>query len=112
MSGCDVSPKSAPADASADRPELTRPTDDFRKQIDGFGLTTAEILYRMPDHPALLQAYVWQEYDRAPDYPVLRGFLDWWRREIEGILHSVRVGHKRLIGPADFQPVRAVLRLN
>ncbi|MFD1704077.1 usg protein [Methylopila henanensis] len=91
---------------------MTRPTGEFARQLDGFGLTTAEILYRLPDHPALLQAYVWQEYDRAPDYPVLRSFLDWWRREIEGMLHSVRVGHKALIGPADFRPVRAEIRLN
>lgn len=99
-----------PAGQQARQNHVTR--DDFRKQIDGFGLTTAEILYRMPDHPALLQTFLWQEYDRAPDYPVLRGFLDWWRREIEGMLYSVRVGHKALIGPADFQPVRAEFRLN
>lgn len=107
MSGCDAS-KSSPATPAG----LTRDAGDFARQMDGFGLTTAEILYRMPDHPALLQSYVWQEYDRAPEYPVLRMFLDWWRREIEGILHSVRVGHKALIGPADFRPVRAELRLN
>jgi uncharacterized protein Usg len=104
MSGCEPTHDGAPALAGA--------SADFLKQVDGFGLTTAEILYRLPDHPALLQSYVWQEYDRAPDYPVLRGFLDWWRREIEGVLHSVRVGHKALIGPADFRPVQAVFRLN
>lgn len=43
---------------------------------------------------------------------MLRGFLEWWRREIEGVLHSVHVGHKALIGPADFRPVRAEFRLN
>jgi uncharacterized protein Usg len=91
---------------------LTRSCDDFRKQIEGYGLTTAEILYRMPDHPTLLQSFLWQEYDRAPEYPVLRSFLEWWRRELEGVLHSVRVGHKALIGPADFRPVRAMIRLN
>ena len=26
-------------------------TADFRRQLEGFGLTTANILYRMPDHP-------------------------------------------------------------
>jgi len=85
---------------------------DFEKQIAGYGLTTAEILYRMPDHPALLQSYVWQDYDLSPDYPTLNRFLDWWRREIEGVLHSVRIGHKALIGPADFKPVRAEFLLN
>lgn len=117
MSGCEFSTKPAAA-AAKDTPaestgrNLTRTRSDFEQQLDGYGLTTAEILYRLPDHPGLLQAFFWQEYDRAPDYPVLRGFLDWWRREIDGLLHSVRVGHKALIGPADFQPVRAVIRLH
>ena len=60
-------------------------------QPSDYRLTTAEILYRLPDHPALLQSYIWQELDIAPQYPVLNKFLDFWRREIEGTLHSVRV---------------------
>src|SRR5678816_4297031 len=32
-------------------------------------LVTAEITYRLPDHPHLLQIFVWQNYDTAPDYP-------------------------------------------
>ena len=35
---------------------------DFRRQLEGYGLTTANILYRRPDHPWLLQTYVWQDY--------------------------------------------------
>ena len=34
---------------------------DFRRQLEGYGLTTAQILYRLPDHPSLLQTYVWQD---------------------------------------------------
>ena len=49
---------------------------DFRKQVLGYGLTTATILYRMPDHPALLQSYIWQDYDLAPKFPVLIEFPD------------------------------------
>lgn len=54
-------------------------------------LTTAEILYHMPDHPAVLQSFLWQQLDQDPEYPALRHFLEFWRREIEGALHSVRV---------------------
>lgn len=54
-------------------------------------LTTAEILYRLPDHPGLLQSFIWQNFDEAPNYPALRRFLDFWRRELDGPLHSVRV---------------------
>ena len=65
--------------------------------IAGFGLTTASILYRLPDFPALLQTYVWQEYDLAPVFPELKRFLEFWQRELEGALHSVTVAHHRLL---------------
>jgi uncharacterized protein Usg len=71
------------------------------KQLEGYRLTTAEILYHMPDHPGVLQSFVWQELDIAPRYPVLHRFLDFWAQEIEGRLHSVRVGSARLISPGE-----------
>ena len=59
-------------------------------QLRDYRLTTAEILYHLPDHPGLLQAYIWQELDLAPRYPALRRFLGFWTRELEGKLHSIR----------------------
>jgi uncharacterized protein Usg len=56
-------------------------------------LTTAEILYRLPDFPQLLQSYIWQELDRVPDFPGLKKFLGFWERNLEGPLHSVTVSH-------------------
>lgn len=85
---------------------------DFIRQLEGYGLTTATILYRMPDHPSLLQSYIWQEYDLAPKFPVLIRFLDFWSRELEGALHSVRVAHSRLIRPAEFRAVDGVMTLH
>ena len=61
-------------------------------QIKDYRLTTAEILYHMPDHPGLLQTYVWQNMDLVPDYPELRRFLDFWQANLDGKLHSIRVG--------------------
>jgi uncharacterized protein Usg len=72
-------------------------------QLQDYRLTTAEILYHLPDHPLFLQTFLWQEYDRAPTYPELLRFLKFWEREIDGKLHSVRVGHKRLITAADMR---------
>ena len=69
------------------------------QQLKDYRLTTAEIVYRLPDYPALLQTYVWQELDLAPRYPALQKFLDFWERELEGKLHSVRVGTAQLITP-------------
>lgn len=81
-------------------------------QMEGYGLTTAEIHYHLPDYPSLLQTYVWQEYDLAPRFPELKGFLDFWTREIEGMLHSVRIAHKRLISPSEWRAVDGMILLN
>lgn len=75
----------------------------FRRQLDGYSLATAEITYRMPDARSLLQTFIWQEYDLAPEFPELRKFLDFWGRELDGPLHSVRVAHATLIKPAEFK---------
>ena len=44
-----------------------------------YRLTTAEILYHLPDHPHVLQSFVWQQMDLAPDFPALHRFLTHWR---------------------------------
>jgi len=80
---------------------------DFRAQLTGFSLTTAEILYRMPDHPSLLQSYVWQDYDIHPRFPRLMQFLDFWSRNLDGELYRVTVAHKKLVTPAELRLVGA-----
>jgi uncharacterized protein Usg len=85
---------------------------EFIRQLEGYGLTTATILYRLPDHPSFLQSYVWQDYDLAPRFPVLHDFLGFWTRELAGPLHSVTVAHSRLIKPAEFKAVDGVLTLH
>ena len=87
-------------------------SEDFIRQLKGYGLTTAEILYGIPDHPSVLQSFLWQQYDLAPKFPVLTKFLDFWRRELEGPLHSVRVAHSGLIRPAEFKAVNGVMTLH
>ena len=84
---------------------------DFR-QLEGYGLTTANILYRLPDHPEILQTYIWQQHDVHPHFPELRKFLNFWVRELEGLLHSVTIAHARLIKPADFRAVAQEFWLN
>jgi len=85
---------------------------DFTAQMSGFSLTTAEILYRMPDHPSLLQSYVWQDYDLHPRFPKLLQFLDYWQKNLEGQLFKVRVAHNQLIRPAELKLLAADYRLN
>jgi uncharacterized protein Usg len=85
---------------------------DFEAQLLGFSLTTAEILYRMPDHPSLLQSYVWQDYDLHPRFPRLRQFLDFWAANLEGPLYRIRVAHAKLIKPSELTFVNGQLMLN
>ena len=56
-----------------------------------YRLTTAEIVYRLPDQPEQLQTFIWQKFDLAPGFPELSKFLEFWRKNIDGELHSVKV---------------------
>jgi uncharacterized protein Usg len=82
------------------------------RQLEGFSLTTAEILYCLPDYPRLLQSYVWQEYDLAPRFPRLTDFLGFWTTNLDGALYRVRVAHRRLIAPQEFNFIEGELRLH
>ena len=89
-----------------------RTDGDFSRQLQDYRLTTAEILYRMPDHQHLLQTFLWQDYDIAPRFPVLRKFLDFWQRNLDGKLFKVRVGAVGLIQPAQWRHAGIELRLH
>ncbi|MFO1069485.1 MAG: Usg family protein [Geminicoccaceae bacterium] len=91
---------------------MTDRHEAVRLQLQGYRLATAEILYRLPDHPDLLQTFVWQHYDLQPQFPVLRKFLDFWVRNIEGKLHSVRVTRLGLVTPSGYQTVDACYQLH
>ncbi len=80
--------------------------------LRGYRLATAEILFRMPDHPDLLQSYVWQDLDLAPDYPVLTKFLEFWQLELDGQLYSVNVDSTDLVTPEEFRYANVSLSLH
>jgi len=73
------------------------------KQLQDYRLTTAEIIYHIPDHPSLLQTYIWQELDIAPRFPVLHKFLRFWETKLVGKLYMVKVAHQALITPGEFR---------
>jgi uncharacterized protein Usg len=80
--------------------------------LRGYRLTTAEILYHMPDHPAVLQSFIWQELDLAPKFPILNRFLEFWQQNLEGKLHSVRIAARGLISSADLKHAGAEFTLH
>jgi uncharacterized protein Usg len=85
---------------------------ELQLRLRGYSLTTAEILYHMPDHPAVLQTYIWQEFDLAPKFPILNRFLHFWQDNLEGRLHSVRVAARGLISAAELKHVGAEFTLH
>lgn len=85
---------------------------DTELMLKGYGLTTAEMYYRLPDYRNVLNSFTWQLYDLAPDYPRLFQFIEFWHDQIEGPLHSVRFTHRKLIGPGEWRQVVGEFRLH
>lgn len=85
---------------------------DFQKQLRDYRLTTAEIIYRLPDYPAFLQSYIWQDFDIAPRFPVLNKFLRFWETKLEGPIHHVKVTSTGIITPAEFSFADAEYKLH
>lgn len=85
---------------------------ELERQLRGSRLTTAEVLYFMPDHPALLQRFLWQTDDVAPEFPRVHRFLEFWRLEIQAVIHSVTVSAVGLVTPAKLRIASFEGRLN
>jgi len=85
---------------------------DVELMVKDYRLTTAEILYHMPDHPSLLQTYVWQSLDISPKFPVLHKFLAFWETSLDGRLHSVKIASAELLKPSGYRHTRALMRLH
>ena len=84
-------------------------TDEFALRLKGWSLATAEVLYYMPDHPTLLQSFIWQTLDLAPSYPRIHKFLDFWRAEIQAVIHSVHLANGEVLAPAKVRNVATIL---
>ena len=82
---------------------------EFALRLQGWRLATAEVLYYMPDHPALLQSFTWQTLDLAPSYPRVHKFLEFWRAEIQAVIHSVRLASGEELAPAKVRNVATIL---
>lgn len=86
---------------------------EFLLQLQGYGQLTAEVMYFLPDRPLILgPSFTIQMYDIAPRFPVLHDFIEFWKRDIEGVLHSVRYDHQPLIGPSEYRNLNGLITIN
>lgn len=85
---------------------------ELELRLKGYSMATAEILYWMPDHPDLLQSFVWQTLDMAPKFPRIHAFLDHWVHHIEATLHSVKLAHSSLLTPTELRYMGGEFRLH
>ena len=88
------------------------PGRETELMLKGYGLTTAELYYRMPDYRSVLNSFIWQEYDVAPKFPRLIKFLDFWSHNLDGPLASVRVAHAGILRPVELRHVDHEWRLH
>jgi uncharacterized protein Usg len=91
--------------------EVSMSTRELLPQMKGYGLTTAEIHYRMPDHQLVLQTFIWQEFDLAPRFPLLVRFLKNWET-LDGPIHSVTVAHHSLIRPLEWRAADGIFGIH
>lgn len=87
-------------------------TSEMELMLAGHGLTTANIFYHLPDFEAVLQTYLWQDYDTAPDFPKLHEFLAFWKQSLDGPIHSVQFTHKKLIKPGEWRSLTGEFKLH
>ncbi|MES2749341.1 MAG: usg protein [Patescibacteria group bacterium] len=80
--------------------------------LHGYGLTTANFFYRMPDYRSVLNEYIWQDYDLYPDYPKLFSFIEFWQGNLDGPLHSVEFTHRKLIRSGEWRNVKGEFRIH
>ena len=82
------------------------------RYLHRYRLTTAEILYRFPDFPGLLQSYLWQDMDVAPDFPRLTRLLHYWERNLDSKLYAVRIANAGLVRPQEIGYAEHEIRLH
>lgn len=92
--------------------ELNPSPSETELMLKGYGLTTAEFCYRMPDFQRVLNSFIWQAYDIGPDYPKMFGFIEFWQQKLDGPLHSVYFTHRKLLSSGEVRHVVGEYHIN
>lgn len=83
----------------------------FGEYSDGLRLTSIKIIYKMPDYSNVLNEFWWQTLDVPPKYPRMKTFVDYWNDYIEGIIHSLEIGHVEEFGPIKWTNVTNTFKI-
>jgi len=59
--------------------------------LQNYSLMILEVTYFVPDHPKILQTFIWQLYDATPYFPECNKFLNFWNKKIEAKIHNVKI---------------------
>ncbi len=78
-------------------------TNEMALQLKGYGLTTAQILYRMPEPPLPAAILCLAALRHRADFPEMKNFLKFWQEKLDGPLHSVRYTHRKLISATEWR---------
>lgn len=85
---------------------------EMELRLLGYRMATIDVLYHMPDHPGILQNFIWQTLDLAPKFPRLNKFLDFWSNNIDGDLHKVTVATRQMVAPQEMRCIDGEFRLH
>jgi uncharacterized protein Usg len=84
-----------------------------RSGLLNYNRATVEVTYHLPDYPRILQTFLWQVDDTVNRVgPKVREFLDFWSRNIEATIHSVRIGDGQLISQREIRNLNNELKFN
>jgi len=72
---------------------LRKMTEETRQKEEGLRRATIHIEYWRPDHPNLLQIFVWQTHDIFPTFPRMKRLLVHWRDEVPARINTVEIGY-------------------
>lgn len=75
-------------------------------------IITVDVFYYFPDHPLLIQEFMWQTEDVVPEMPRIRKFLTYWQNNIDGLIKEVVLFGLNPNGdPCRFQTVDEIFSL-
>jgi uncharacterized protein Usg len=65
-------------------------------------IATIRIYYYLPDYISLLQEFVWQTEDKAPEFPRIHQFLWHWKHNILATIESIQLCYSDRYGKTEY----------